>query len=134
MPLGQDQCYDEMCFAVTGVDEIPGLVAGDATRVVRVTIRVSNHDSVAHEESRIHAYLVDATGRTWQPLPGLSGNRLDARIAGSSEMFSRPLFSVAQDASGLGLVMTHGRWQRRRLIIGDSDSIGHRPTIVALGR
>jgi hypothetical protein len=134
VPLGQDQCYDEMCFAVVGVDEVPGLVAGDDSRVVRVAIRVTNHGHAAESEGLIEAYLLDSRGRVWQPLVGLSGNRLSARVAGGSQMLSQPLFRVARDAAGLGLVFTHGPWQPGRLVIGDSDSLGHRPTVVTLGK
>jgi len=134
VPIGQDQCFDEMCFAVVGVDEVPGLVAGDDGRVVRVTVRVSNHGHHAEAEGMIEAYLVDSRGREWTPLPGLSGNRLNARVADGSEMLSQPMFRVARDSEGLGLVLTHGNWQPGRLVVGDSDSLGHRKTVVALGR
>jgi hypothetical protein len=134
VPLGQDQCFDEMCFAVVGVEEVPGLVAGDHGRVVRVTVRVANHGHQAEAEGQIEAYVVDSKGREWAPLAGLSGNRLNARVAGRSQMLSQPMFQVASDARGLGLVFTHGNWQPGRLVVGDSDSIGHAKTIVALGR
>lgn len=131
--IGRAQCYDTMCFTVTGVDEVPGLVAGDADRVVRVTVQVNNRGRSAEADGTVTAYLVDSRGRIWQPLPGLSGNRLMARLAGGSQMVSRPMFRVANDAAGLGLVFTHGSWQMRRLIAGDSDSLGHRRSVVALG-
>ena len=132
--IGQDQCYDKMCFTVTAVDEVPGLVVGDEGRVVRVTIRVANRGSSGEAETLLSAYLADSRGRVWEPLPGLSGNRLDARVASGGQIVSQPMFRVAMDAQGLGLVLTHGSWQQRRLVIGDSDSLGHRRTIVALGR
>jgi len=134
VPLGKDQCYDEMCFAVVGVDEVPGLVAGDDARVIRVAIRVTNHGTSAEAERLIEAYLLDSRGRVWKPLAGLSGNRLNGRVAGGSQMLSQPMFRVAKDSTALGLVFTHGLWQPGRLVIGDSDSLGHRPTVVALGR
>jgi hypothetical protein len=132
--MGQDQCFDVMCFAVVAVDEVPGLVAGDDGRVVRATIRVANHGRQAQAEGSISAYVVDSRGRIWVPLPGLSGNRLNGRVAGGSEMVSQPMFRIAKDSEGLGLVLTHGSWQPGRLVIGDSDSLGHRRTVVALGR
>jgi hypothetical protein len=134
VPMGRDQCFDDMCFAVEGVDEVPGLVAGDAGRVVRVTVRVANHGHHAEAEGLIEAYLVDSKGREWEALPGLSGNRLNARVAGGSQMVSQPMFRVAGDSRGLGLVLTHGKWQPGRLVVGDSDSFGHRRTVVPLGR
>jgi hypothetical protein len=132
--IGEDQCFSTMCFRVTGVDEVPGLVAGSADRVVRVRIAVANHGQSAVEDEAIRAYLLDSRGRQWFALPGLSGNRLTSRVSGRSEIISQPMFRVAEDATGLGLVLTHGSWQPRQFIVGDSDSLAHRPTVVALGR
>ncbi len=132
--MGQDQCFDEMCFAVVGVTEVPGLVAGDDGKVERVSIRVVNHGHSAEAEGLIQAYLVDSRGRISEPLPGLSGNRLNARVAAESQMLSQPMFRVAGDATGLGLVLTHGSWQPGRLVLGNSDSLAHRRTIVTLSK
>ena len=134
VPVGKDQCFGEMCFAVVAVDEVPGLVAGDDSRVVRVTVRVTNRGSSAETERLIEAYLVDGQGRQWESLPGLSGNRLNARLAGGSQMLSQPMFRVAGSSSGIGMVFTHGPWQWRRMVIGDSDSLLHKRTKVSLGR
>ncbi len=132
--IGQDQCYATMCFTVTAVDEVPGLVAGDEGRVVRVAIRVANHGPSGDAETLLFPYLTDSKGRAWEPLPGLSGNRLNQRVASGGQLVSQPMFRVAINSTGLGLVLTHGNWQRRRLVIGDSDSLGHRRTVVDLGR
>jgi hypothetical protein len=48
-------------------------------------------------------------------------------------MVSEPVFRVARDSSGLRLVLTRGFWQLGTLVIGDSDSLGHRRTVVELG-
>lgn len=130
--MGQEQCYGDLCFAVTAADQVPGLVAGDDGRVVRVTVWVENHGSATEADDGIKAYLVDSRGRIWTPLPGLSGNRLNGRVAAGSQMTSQPMFRVAEDSAGLGMVLTHGNWQSRRLVIGESDSLGHRKNVVAL--
>ena len=44
-----------------------------------------------------------------------------------------PVFKVAGDATGLRLVLTHGRWQPGVLVIGDPDSWLHRRNVVELG-
>ena len=88
---------------------------------------------LTESEGRIEAYLIDSRGRIWEPLAGLSGNRLSGRVAGGSQMLSQPMFRVAKDSMGLGLVFTHGSWHPRRLVVGDSDSLGHRRTVVGLG-
>jgi hypothetical protein len=132
--LGQEQCFGTMCFRVTAVDEVPSLVAGATDRTLQVRIAVSNHGPAAGDQSSIHAYLLDSRGRRWEPLPGLSGNALGTRIASGSEFVSQPMFRIPSDAAGLGLVLTHGGWQPRRFILGDPESLGHRPEIIDLGR
>ncbi len=139
LALGQAQCYDEMCFAVTGVDEVPRFLgknqAGDGSRLIRVAVRVKNKGrSGTQSEGLIRAYLVDEQGRRWEESKGVSGNRLSAKVEAGGTMVSEPVFKVAGDASGLGLVLTHGRWQPGVLVIGDSDSWLHRRTVVELGR
>jgi hypothetical protein len=137
--MGQEQCFDVMCFGVMGVDEVAQFVgrgdAKDDSRLVRVTVRVRNTGRArAQSETLIRAYLVDGQGRRWRESSGVSGNQLTGRVVAGGEMISTPMFKVPADATGLRLVFTHGRWQPGVLVIGDSDSLGHRRTVVELGR
>ena len=140
--IGQEQCFDEMCFTVTGMQEVPGFFgrnasgrdkAGDGSRLLRIMIRIQNRGSGrAQSEKLIRSYLVDRHGRRWNELPGLTGVPLTTPVAPGNSVVSEPVFQVPPDADGLGLVFTHGRWQPGVLVIGDSDSLGHRPTLVPL--
>ena len=133
--IGQDRCFDEMCFAVTGVEEVPGFLIHDGSRLMRVSVRITNHARGRTEsEKLIRAYLVDAQGRRWQESAAVSGVPLTTRVAKGDSVLSEPVFKVAKDATGLGLVFTHGWRQPGVLVIGDSDSLLHRRTIVPLGR
>ena len=133
--IGQDQCFDEMCFAVMGVEEVPGFLIHDGSRLVRVSVRVSNRGrDETHSDKPLRAYLVDAQGRRWEESMGISGVRLTAAVPAGSSVMSEAVFKVAKDASGLVLVLTHGRWQPGTLVIGGPDSLLHRRTIVPLGR
>jgi len=132
--MGQEQCYDEMCFTVMRADELPGFAAHEARRLIQVSVRVSNRGHKAESEGLIRAYLVDARGRLWGEPPGLSGVRLTTRVAAQSSVVCEPVFDVASDATGLGLVFTHGQRQPGVLVIGGSDSLLHRRTVVPLGR
>ena len=134
VPIGGAQCFDEMCFTVMKVEEVPGFLIRDGRRLVRVTIRVTNRGRKAQREGSVWAYLVDAKGRVWDQSSGVNGVGLTARLAGGDSVVSEPIFNVAADATGLGLVFTHGRWQPGVLVIGDSDSLFHKKTVVALGR
>jgi hypothetical protein len=132
--IGQDQCFGEMCFAVTGVDEVPGFLIRDGRRLLRVSVRVSNKGRAAQSEELIQAYLVDARGRRWDQSAGVNGVRLTARVAGGDSAVSEPVFKVAADATGLALVFSRGWRQPGAFVIGDSDSLLHRRTVVPLGR
>jgi hypothetical protein len=130
--IGEAQCFDEMCFTVTGVEVVPGFLIRDGRRLVRVSVRVTNQGRKAQSEGLIWTYLVDGQGRRWEESPGVNGVGLTARVAGGGSVVSEPVFKVAADATGLGLVFTHGRWQPGVLVIGDSDSWLHRRTVVKL--
>ncbi len=133
VPIGADQCFASLCYAVVGVNEVPGLVAGDTSRVIRAAVRVTNHGAEADSDSLVSVYLIDSKGRHWPTLKGVSGNRLTSRIAAGTQILSQPVFQVAKDSTGLELVFTHGRWQPGVLTIGDPDSLAHQPTAVKLG-
>lgn len=132
--MGEPQCFDEMCFTVTRVEEVPGFLIRDGRRLVRVSVQVANKGRKTQSEGLIWAYLVDAQGRRWEESAGVGGVGLTARVEGGSSVVSEPVFKVAANAAGLGLVLTHGRWQPGVLVIGDSDSWLHKKTVVALGR
>jgi len=132
--MGEPQCFDEMCFTVTGAEEVPGFLIRDGRRLVRVSVQVTNQGRKTQSEGLIWAYLVDAQERRWVESPGVNGVGLTSKVVGGDSVVSEPVFKVAADATGLGLVFTHGRRQPGVLVIGDSDSWLHRRTVVKLGR
>jgi hypothetical protein len=133
--MRQEQCFDEMCFAVVGVDEVPGFLIRDGSRLVRVSVRVTNRErGRAQSERLMRAYLVDGQGRRWEESAGVNGVPLTARVGAGKSVVSEPVFKVARDATGLELMLTHGWKQPGVLVIGDSDSWLHRRTVVKLGR
>ncbi|MDW5267811.1 MULTISPECIES: hypothetical protein [Acidobacteriaceae] len=133
--LGQDQCFDDMCFAVTGVQELPGYLIQDGSRLIRVSVRISNHGKEKMQsEALIQAYLIDKQGRQWAESTAVSGVRMTARVAAGDSVMSQPVFKVAGDATGLGLIFTHGPRQPGVFVIGNSDSLLHKRTVVWLGR
>jgi hypothetical protein len=136
--LGQEQCFDDLCFAVIRSEKVAPFFGrnqpGDGSQLVRITIRGRNRGrGKTRAEGLLRAYLVDSQGRHWDQVPGLSGNRLTMRIPAGSEVISEPVFKVTADARGLGLVFTHGRWQPGVMVMGDSDSWWHKRTVVWLG-
>jgi hypothetical protein len=134
MAIGQEQCYGQMCFAVTGVEVVPGFLGRDRSQLMRVSIRVTNKGDKAQNEGLIRAYLVDGQGRHWEESAAVRGVRLTAPVAAGASVVSEPIFQVPTDATGLALVFTHGSRQPGVLVIGDSDSLLHRRTEVRLER
>lgn len=133
--LGKEQCFDEMCFAVTRVEELPGFLIRDGSRLVRVLVRVTNRGRGKTQSDRLlRAYLIDDQGRRWEESMGISGVALTTPVAAGSSVISEPIFKVAGNASGLRLVFTHGSKQPGVLVVGDSDSLWHKRTVVPLGR
>lgn len=132
VPVGQPQCYDEMCFTVTGVATVPGLLPQDERRLLRVSVTITNKGHKPESEGLIQAYLTDDQGRLWGEQPGLSGVRLTVKVPPGQSVVSQPVFTVSQNATGLKLVFTHGHWQPGVLVIGDSDSLLHKRTVIPL--
>ena len=130
--IGQPLCYDEMCFTVTGVSDVPGLLSQDQRRLLRVSIEITNKGHKPESEGLIQAYLIDAQGRLWGEQPGLSGVRLTVKVPPGQSVISQPVFAISQNATGLELIFTHGHWQPGVLVIGNSDSLLHKRTVVPL--
>ena len=132
--MGQPRCFDAMCFRVTQVEEVPGYLIRDGQRLLRVAVQVTNRGRAAQSDGSIQAYLLDARGRRWSESKGVNGIGLNARVGAGQTILSEPVFKVAGDAAGLQLVFTHGWSQPGVLVIGDSDSLLHRRTVVDLKR
>jgi hypothetical protein len=131
--MGEEQCFGEMCFAVVKVEEVPGFLIHDGSRLMRVSVQVRNKERRgAQSEGLIRAYLVDAQGRRWEESAGVNGIRLTTRVTAGDSVVSEPVFRVAGNASGLELVFTRGWRQPGALVIGNSDSWLHRRTVVKL--
>lgn len=131
VPAGKAQCFDEMCFTVTGTEEVPGYLMQQG-RLLRVHVSIQNRGKKPQGESLLHAYLVDQQGRRWLEVPGLTGVRLTTRVSGGETVISEPVFKLPPDAIPAGLVLTHGRLQPGVLVIGDPDSLLHRPTLARI--
>ncbi|MEO6803908.1 MAG: hypothetical protein ABI197_11775, partial [Granulicella sp.] len=131
--MGQANCMHAICYTVDRVEEVPGFPVKENVRLVRVVVQVANRGK---EEAReqVKAYLLDAQGRRWEPSLGVSGNPLNSRVLAGGTMVSEPVFRLAENATGLRMVLTHGRWSRQWLVIGDPESWGHRLRVMVLDR
>jgi hypothetical protein len=122
------QCFGDLCFTVTGFDEIPGYLMNSG-RLVRVKVDITNRGKNPANDSLLRSYLLDQYGRRWTEVPGLTGVSLHLRVPAGGTATSEPVFKLPADVTPYGLVLTHGRFQPGLLIIGDPDSLLHQPTI-----
>jgi hypothetical protein len=131
--MGKPSCFHTICYTVERVEEVPAQKFSllPNARLLRVVVHVQNRGKEeAHEALR--AYLRDAQGRRWAPSNAVSGNSLSGRMLPGATIVSEPVFQVAKDATGLTMMLTHGRWSRHALVIGDPESLWHRPRVMML--
>ena len=133
VPMGNSVCFHALCYRVEKVEDLNGFPARNHARLVRVTVRVTNSGKAEAQED-LKAYLRDAQHRTWDVAMGVSGNPLNGRVLGKTVVMSEPVFQIATDATGLELVLTHGRSVKHALVIGDAESLGHRMRVMGLDR
>jgi hypothetical protein len=148
LQMGETQCFDDWCISVeraarqSQVGKSPTVVNARGIYYV-VTVRVSNAARrTAQRETDVGVCLIDLAGHRYYPSP--QGQiALDATASGGQDLttkmppggsFERTvLFDVPEDAADLGLVVTHGLFPGA-LIIGDSQSLLHAPTVVRLDK
>ena len=156
IPLGQDRCFDEMCFAVTNFQRVPslaspaGLVRPNGVFLI-VDVRISNQ-SQRHpqRESGRAAELTDESNRVYQPSPPamqalaqaqstsagplpdpLPG--LDATVQPGQSLTTRLVFDIPATAAQPAFVLTsHLALNPARLVIADDAHFLHKPAIVPL--
>jgi hypothetical protein len=129
--LGQAQCSDDWCIAVTSVRRPPE-ARGTA---LEVTFRLSSRARrVAQRERFVVAYLRDARGRRYDPDPSLTDPPFDVRLEPQQAVTTTRRFTVPADAPDLGLVVAReGDFPLPGCcIIGDDGSLFHKKTVVRL--
>jgi hypothetical protein len=146
IPMGQERCFDEMCFSVTNVQVVPQL--GSASQPVKadgsfyvITVRVSSHSRRRiQSEAGLRALLWDAgkyyegspSGQqAWEAVNGGTAG-LTARLRPGESVQSVQVFDLPKDASTPGLVLSHGLTPGY-LVIGESP-LFQKPTVHRLTR
>jgi len=142
--MGEDQCFDEMCFAVVSADTATEL--GPSGRVAKatgifyvITIRVSSHShGRTQREGGLRGLLWDA-GKIYAPSP--KGQRawessngatapLTAMLNPGESVLSVQVFDLPREAASPGLVLSHG-FTPGYFVIGESP-IFQKPTLMRI--
>jgi hypothetical protein len=147
MAIGEDRCFDEMCFAVTGVQRTASIgstggVAKAQGVFVVVDVRISNRGGHAQRENGRNGVIVDQSGRVYResqaglqalsqvegPLPGL-----DSKVEAGQSVATKLVFDIpavaAHPAFALGSDL---RFNPASIVIADEGHFLHKPTIVPL--
>ena len=130
----EERCFDEMCFGVTRVERGAAGTGGGGEVRLAVTVSTTNRGrGRAQREGGAEAFLLDGAARRYRPVEA-SGPGLDAAVVAGDSVSTRLVFAVPAEARGLGLVVDHSYWLNpARIILGNEDHLGHRPTVIALG-
>ncbi len=100
--VGERQCFDDWCVAVTGVEKKP---AGESmSYVVRLALS-SKARRISQRERNLVVYLTDADGRRLEPVPG--GAPMDVMLGPEQTVEVTRDFTVPGGARNLGVVVTH---------------------------
>lgn len=144
IPMNQDLCLDEMCFAVVKVQTSSQL--GPGNRQTRangifhiVTVRVTSQARRrVQREGGLRALLWSPDGeyqispagqRAWEEVHAET-RALTTRLAPGESVFSDQVFDVPPQATNLSLVLSHGLTPGY-FVIGECP-LFHKPTILRL--
>jgi hypothetical protein len=141
--VGEVRCFDEWCITVASASRQPSIGNVSANGIFYVvTVRVSSRSRGRRQrEVDVYTYLTDGLGRRFDVSPtgqgaleraGLAGASVTSFVDPGGSVESRLAYDVPKDATDIGFVKTSHGWFPVRLIIGESSSFLHRPTIVQL--
>ncbi len=142
MALGEERCFDEMCFAVMGYNRTPSSNAGKSFYLVDVRITNRSRGRAQRENGR-KGVLIDRSGRIYEvsrdgmeamsvagapPYPGL-----DAEVEPGQSLETKLVFELPTDVDYPGFALASDlAVNPARIVIGDEEHFLHWPTVVPL--
>ena len=142
IPIGQARCFDEWCVAVDGARRQPVLGGARARGdYVIVSARILNRGRGRRQREReVYAELRDDRGgvhgqskegqAALRRSTGATAQLTDSVDAGASERVEL-VFDIPKGSQSFEFLAAHV-WFPHALIIGDPESLFHRPTVVTL--
>lgn len=128
IPVGEAQCFDDWCVSVDRVERsaLDDSVAFDVTLCLSSRARRR-----VQREAGVSVYAVDGSGRRYEAETDPQAIGLAVALAPGESVLTSRRFVLPAGATGPGLVVTHG-WFPGAFIIGDDQSLLHKPAIVPL--
>ena len=130
VPLGQPQCSDDWCIAVTHASTQSGR---SAARRVDVEFDISSRARrITQRERFVTVYLRDRDGHRYDPAPSADQPPFDVPLGPGQHLSTHRIFVVPDDVHDLGVVVTREGDLAfpRCCIIGDGPL--HKPPITLL--
>jgi hypothetical protein len=147
MAIGEDRCFDEMCFAVMGfrrartIESDPAISARGNYLIVDVRISNRSHGRAEREAGR-KAVVLDQMGHVYEvsrqgqeSLSKLQGTTpgLDAEVGPGQSVNTNLVFDLPVDINHPALALDSGlAFNPSWIVIGDEMHFLHKPTIVRL--
>ena len=140
--LGEDRCFDEMCFAVSGYSRVPSTNAGKSIYIVYVRITNRSRGRAERELGR-KGVLIDRSGRVYEvsregmhalsPVGGPPFPGLDAEVGPGQRLETTLVFDLPTDVDYPGFALASSlAINPARIVIGDEEHFLHWPTVVTL--
>ncbi|HWB13382.1 MAG TPA: hypothetical protein VG826_29420 [Pirellulales bacterium] len=127
--IGDEQCWDDWCIAVTNAR----CQAVEDAQSYEVTFRLfSRARRRPQRELGVHVYLMDDRGRCYEPVPDGEAVAFDVRLLPQESVDVMRRFNLPADGRDPVLVVSHEGWFPGSLVIGDSESLFHKRTVVQL--
>ncbi len=143
----QVRCFDDWCLSVQQVARRHTVgrwphIATARGQFYLVTVEVSSQaQRVSQRAVDAQVYLLDANGRRDDPAAdaqqeldatGSGGQPLDTELPPGGSFTRTVVFDTPMEGRPIGLVVVHGLFPAV-LVIGDPQSLLHKPTLLALG-
>ena len=104
LPLGQAQCSDDWCIAVTHLSAEPGT---PPDRRVDIEFTLSSRARRTPQRERfVTVYLRDSDGQRYDPTPSADQPPFDVLLGPGQSLSTHRLFVVPDDVHDLGVVVT----------------------------
>lgn len=148
LAIGQERCFDEMCFSVTGVTTSPTLGEAHAKGVFYI-VSVQLHSEAkrtAQRPSQAELFVVDAQGRHYTQMfnagdelglpvgqPLTTAQVWDRKLQPGETLARTIAFDLPAGVEQPGLVLSEGIGPLGVIVIGDENSLLHQHVEVLLG-
>jgi len=127
--VGENQCWDDWCIAVTDVRRQPASAVVSYVVTLRVSSRARRR---AQRERGVQVYLTDDRGRRYEPALDNAAIPFDVLLQPQEAINTTRVFEAPIDSHDLVLVVSHGGGFPVCCIIGESESLFHKSTVVRL--